>query len=92
MKQRIGGGCSGSVHLGKWQETDVAIKARSVDQPLTMVSSWDTHALIVSRRAGLVTISIHAVNSAISVDEPCKFPFMLTQGCHPAQGSGTDHG
>jgi hypothetical protein len=26
IKQRIGGGCSGSVHLGKWQETDVAIK------------------------------------------------------------------
>ena len=28
MKQRIGGGGSGSVHLGKWQETDVAIKVR----------------------------------------------------------------
>jgi len=30
VKQRIGGGCSGSVHLGKWQETDVAIKVRPV--------------------------------------------------------------
>lgn len=36
IKQRIGGGCSGSVHLGKWQETDVAIKVRPEPSPNPM--------------------------------------------------------
>ncbi len=44
VKQRIGGGCSGSVHLGKWQETDVAIKVRPADQDqLAECFFWGLH-------------------------------------------------
>ena len=42
IKQRIGGGCSGSVHLGKWQETDVAIKVGEIIQPSVFKQSFNS--------------------------------------------------